>query len=221
MPVNKLAILWDMDGTMIDTRDCHFQTWQRALEYFGFNLDKSVYQQNFGRNNDVLLPLLLGFEPDAAVKQSIIKKKEGLFREMAPGAVSLVPGLADWLSTARDWQLKQAVASSASIENITVMLSHYQLETYFDAVVSGDDLPAKPAPDVFLKAAKQVGTNPANCLVIEDSPAGIRAAKNAGMRCVAVGTYHSESVFLDTDAVVEDFRQPLAAVLDQIGLSMP
>ena len=96
------------------------------------------------------------------------------------------------------------------------MLKIFNLEGYFDAIVSGSDLPAKPNPDVFLVAADALGVSPANCLVIEDSIAGVEGARKAGMSCIAVGTVHSHGELQQADMVIDDFRTPLIAALQTI-----
>lgn len=211
------AFLWDLDGTIVDTKDCHFFTWERALQKHGFELDREVYTMNFGRNNYALAPLFLGFDPEAELLAALIDHKETLFREIAPEQTGLVPGVRTWLSTAAGMNIKQAIASSAPMENITTMLAHFELERYFNTIVSGTDLPAKPEPDIFLKAAKEMGCTPADCLVIEDSLAGVEAAKNAGMHCVAVTTSHSREELTLAEIVVDDFLGSLSAILQTLG----
>ena len=211
------AILWDLDGTIVDTKDCHFFTWKSALKEYGIELDQAVYAMNFGRNNQALAPLLLGFDPDADLLEALIDQKETLYRQAAPEQTTLVPGVRTWLSTAAELNIKQAIASSAPMENITMMLSHYELERYFNTIVSGTNLPAKPEPDVFLKAAKDLRCSPADCLVIEDSLAGVKAAKAAGMHCVAVSTSHAREELHQADFVMDDYRVPLNKILHALG----
>jgi beta-phosphoglucomutase len=214
----KYAILWDLDGTIVDTKDCHFYTWESALHKLGYKLDRRVYEMNFGRNNHALAPLFLGFDPDADLLAELIDHKETLFRQIAPNQTDLVPGVKTWLATAAGLGIKQAIASSAPMDNITTMLSHFELEQYFNAIVSGTNLPAKPEPEIFLKAAKVLGRSPANCLVVEDSLAGVQAAKTAGMHCVAVSTSHPQEALHQADIVVNDFSGTLNKILNTLGM---
>jgi beta-phosphoglucomutase len=211
------AFLWDLDGTIVDTKDCHFYTWESALQKHGFELDRDVYGMNFGRNNNALAPLFLGFDPDAELLAALIDHKETLFRQIAPEQTGLVPGVRTWLSQAAEMNIKQAIASSAPVENISTMLSHFELERHFNTIVSGTNLPAKPEPDIFLKAAKDLGCSPADCLVIEDSLAGVKAAKTAGMHCVAVSTSHAREELTQADFVVDDFTGSLNIILHALG----
>lgn len=211
------AILWDLDGTIVDTKACHLYTWKNALEMHGYELDLALLTENFGRNNTTLLPLLLGFELDPDLMMRIIENKESLFRKIAPDWVTLVPGVTSWFSAASDLRFSQAIASSAPVENIGTMLKMFNLEACFDAIVSGTDLPAKPNPDVFLHAAYALGVSPENCLVIEDSIAGVEGARRAGMRCIAVGTTHHQDDLRQADIVIDDFTVPFSEMLQKLG----
>ena len=209
LPANPQAILWDLDGTIVDTKDCHFHTWQIALEKHGFSIKRSLFEMNFGRNNMTSLPNYLGFQPDAELASEIIKHKETLFRQFVQREVTLVPGVEAWLASANRMNIAQAIASSAPMENITDVLKHFSLDTYFKLFVSGVDLPAKPEPDIFLQTASRLGYQPRECLVIEDSVAGVKAAKNAGMMCVAVTTSYQRDKLALADLVVDTFQIPL------------
>ncbi len=217
--MDQMAILWDLDGTIIDTKSCHYQTWENAIRDSGYSMDAHAYNENFGVKSDVVVGKLLGFEPDKALKKRLIERKEALFRDLAPESVNLVTGVETWLQDAKRYQISQAIASSAPKHNITILLMNFSITKYFDAIVSGAEMAAKPAPDVFFEAAAQLGAEPKNCLVIEDSLAGVRAAKNAGMGCIAVATSHSASDYELADIVIEDFTKPLCVILKRIGLS--
>lgn len=207
------ALLWDLDGTILDSGECHFKSWQRAFAINGFSLNRDVFYKYFGRNNEASLRLQLGFEPDPNLAKTILNEKEVYFRKIAPREARLVKGVEGWLSSAKMSGYPQAVASSAPMENITTILESFNLMGYFDALISGEKLPAKPEPDVFLTAAGRINHHPETCWVIEDAPAGVQAAKGAGMRCVAVTTYRSASELSAADAVICDFTIPLDHVI--------
>lgn len=211
------AILWDLDGTIFDTKDSHFKTWEYALNQHGFDLKKETFETYFGRNNHATLPYFLGFKPEPALEKDIVDLKETYFRDIAAQEVSLVKGVEDWLLEAKRLGFPQAIASSAPMENIQTLLTEFELTSYFGAVVSGEYLPAKPLPDVFYKAADALGQLPQNCWVIEDSLHGIEAAKSAGMICLAVAITHSPSELSHADLILEDFTQPLADVIAQVS----
>lgn len=213
MTYKENAILWDLDGTIVDTKTSHVFTWETALQKHGYALDMAVFESNFGRNNTTLLPILLGFTPDDDLMTQIIEDKEALFRQIAPERITLVPGVETWLSAADGLNYAQAIASSAPMENITTMLGIFNLESYFQSIISGTDLPAKPKPDVFFQAAQTLAVQPENCVVIEDSLAGVEAAHRAGMRCIAVSTTHPRRDLSQADIVIDDFTTPMIDIL--------
>jgi HAD superfamily hydrolase (TIGR01509 family) len=207
-----------MDGTIVDTKACHYATWEALLKKHGHNLDREVYDANFGRNTRTALPLFWGFKPDEAYLESLIEEKDALFRERAPFEVQLIAGVEGWLAAAQQCGIPQAIASSNSLASINAMVSVFDLGGYFSAIVSGATLPAKPEPDVFLEAARQLGRAPAECLVIEDSVPGVQAAKNADMVCIAVTTTWPRAALSLADIVVDDFTRPLPPLLRALGL---
>jgi len=209
----KPAILWDMDGTIFDSRVCHYQSWKYALNQLGFDFTREDFDTSFGRNNRASISVLLGFDPEPELFEEIVRTKEAYFRKTAPQETSLVPGVINWLMEARAFHLPQVVASSAPMENIQSLLISFDLHKYFDRIVSGEHLPAKPKPDVFLTAAQALGRPPETCWVIEDSQPGVEAAKNAGMICIAVSTNLTSTELASADLVVKDFTKPLESVL--------
>lgn len=218
MEHKEISILWDMDGTIFDTWSCHFSTWRDTLKRYGYELDREIFEANFGRNTSAILPIFLGFEPDNELAQRIIDEKEALFRQVASQQTALIPSVLNWLKRAKALKIPQAVASSASLENINTMISSFDLSPYFIAVIAGDNLPAKPNPTIFLKAAEALQQPPHRCLVIEDSVAGVQAANNAGMRCIAVTTTFPRSALSVADLVLPGFGMSLETAFKEIGL---
>lgn len=219
MDLSKVVILWDLDGTIIDSTECHYKTWVAALGKHGATLTREVFDAHYGRNNKAALPIYLGFDPDPALAEEIITEKEELFRKLFAKEAKLVPGVVSWMEGGERAGLRQAIASSSSIKNITTMLSAYNLIRYFDLLVSGANLPAKPNPAVFLAAAEQLDRPPEDCIVIEDSAAGVEAAKRAGMACIAVVTSHTKSQLQAADLVLDDFFVPFLETLNGLGLN--
>lgn len=212
------AILWDLDGTIIDSTECHYQSWVNALKSHGYSITRDLFNANFGRNNQTSLSIFLGFKPDPKLSNQIIQEKEHLFRAEVPEIGSMVPGVNTWLTTAKQMGIRQAIASSAGMKNITTMFSVFELLGYFDLLVSGANLPAKPEPDVFLAAADLLKLPPEGCVVIEDSVAGVEAAKRAGMACIAVVTSHAKSQLASADIIVDDFTTPFLDAIRSLGL---
>jgi HAD superfamily hydrolase (TIGR01509 family) len=135
---------------------------------------------------------------------------------MAAGQVQVFPGVHALLEALRRAEVRQAVGSSAPQANIDVLLAAGDLSPYFEAVVSAWDMPGKPDPAVFLKAAAQLGVPPARCVVIEDSTAGIEAARSAGMQCIAVTNTHLAPLLSAASLVVASLEEVTPEIL--IGL---
>ena len=203
---NIAAVLWDMDGVLADTGLLHYETWKLVLDEQGIPFDMETFGKIFGRNNASSLEALLGHPPSDELLRLVDKVKEETFRQLVPQRVRQLPGVSDWLEDLQRLGLPQAVASSAPMENIDLLVDVLGMRGYFVHLVSGHDMPGKPDPAVFLEAARRVGMPPEACLVIEDSPAGIGAARRAGMRCVGVATTHEARKLGEADVVLPTLK---------------
>jgi len=197
------AVLWDMDGVLVDTGDFHFMAWKQTFEAISTPFDQEDFRKTFGMNNAGILEWVFGRKPEPKEITQISDKKETLFRKSVKGKAVLLPGVSQWLRQLQAWGVKQAIASSAPPENIEVLVKELDINNYFDSIVSGFDLPGKPNPHVFLKAADRVGIYAENCIVIEDAVLGVEGAKRAGMKCIAVTTTNPPEKLAKADYIVE------------------
>jgi beta-phosphoglucomutase family hydrolase len=198
------AVLWDMDGVIVDTYEGHFVAWKQSLDEVGQSYDEDTFRRTFGMNNRLIMATVFGRELDEEFIQKVSDRKEEIFRRDIKGKVQTLPGVLDWLERFKIMGLKQAVASSAPQANIDALLTELEIRDYFLAEAAGATLKGKPNPAVFLLAAKLLGVDPSNCLVIEDSIVGVEAAKSAGCQCVAVLTTNKASDLTLADLIVED-----------------
>jgi beta-phosphoglucomutase len=193
------AIIWDVDGTLLDTGEHHFRAWEHWAADAGFQFTRADFAATFGmRNPEVIRKLFL---PDATDEQTqaIAFAKEELYRQaVRRDGTELLPGVRPLLTEFHRRGWKQAIGSSAPRMNLELLLDVTGMREFFAAVVSGDDVRiGKPNPEVFLTAAARLETSPAQCVVIEDAVVGVQAAKAAGMRCLAVtcaGHHTSEAL---------------------------
>jgi HAD superfamily hydrolase (TIGR01509 family) len=183
------AVLWDLDGTLADTEELHYHAWRDTLAGYGIDHSYEEFQRGFGRTNAAILPGLLGARATPELVETVAEEKEATFRRlMRADGLQTLPGVEPWLAGFRQAGLRQAVASSGPMVNIVAILDILGVGNYFESVISGARLPAgKPDPTIFLLAAASLGAQPDACLVLEDSLAGIEAARRAGMRSIAVG----------------------------------
>jgi len=215
---HKRAILWDMDGVLVNTGEYHYDAWKKTFDELGIPFSEEQFRMTFGMNNARILEIIFGTKLPSEQEGQISERKESLFREAVKGNAKLLPGVEGALKNFSAWNFKQAIASSAPPKNIEVLVKELQIGNYFDAIVSGDDIPGKPDPAVFLRAAQQLGIGPEYCTVIEDAVAGVEAAKQAGMKCIAVTTTNSAKAMskadLILDSLVELKKDLLSDLLD-------
>lgn len=206
------AVLWDMDGVLVDTEDFHYHSWCFALKEAGIPFDRETFRTTFGMNNAGVLETLLGRLPETVLLEKISDCKEKWFRSMIHGQATALPGVRLWLERLSRKGVRQAIASSAPMENIDLLVNELELRPYFSTLVSAFRLPGKPDPSVFLEAARRIGAPPGRCVVVEDAIAGVEAARRAGMRCIAVTNTNPGEVLSDADIVVDSLAElPLDA----------
>jgi beta-phosphoglucomutase len=182
------AVLWDLDGTLVDSEEFHWRSWRDTMRPEGVELTYAQFLASFGQKNDRILPVWLGADVDGVRMQRIGEDKEAEFRRLAEThGLTPLPGAREWVSALRASGWKQAIASSAPRVNVEMMLRVAGLQDCFDAIVSADDVTiGKPDPQVFLKAADKLAVPPSRCVVVEDAAAGVEGARRAGMRSIGV-----------------------------------
>jgi HAD superfamily hydrolase (TIGR01509 family) len=189
VPVTDRGVIWDLDGVLADTAEAHFQAWAEALSAWEIPFDRSLFDRVFGMNNVDTLTALLGRPPTQEEITGIAGRKERIFRRLAGGLVRPMPGAVRLLEELEQAGWVQGVASSAPQENIDLLVDAFGMGRYFAAILSGDGLPAgKPDPSLFLRAAQALHLPSERCVVVEDAPAGVEAARRSGMPCIAVAT---------------------------------
>jgi len=180
------AVIWDLDGVIIDSADEHRRAWQRLAREEEIKFTDEDFWATFGKRNDDIIAILWGpLSPEQV--QLLRDRKEIYFRDLIRQTAAPLPGSMELMRSLHEAGYLQALASSAPIENIQLISEVLGLERYLTALVSGETVPhGKPAPDIFLKAAQKLHIEPSRSLVIEDAVAGVEAAHAAGMRCIAV-----------------------------------
>ena len=210
------AVLWDLDGTLADSRDYHWRSWQEAMGAEGVEVTEAQFLASFGQRNDAILPKWLGAGADPARIQRVGDFKEVCYRRLVKSkGIAPLPGAAEWVRTLHGAGWWQAIASSAPRQNVEVMHSVLGFEGLIDTLVGAEDVErGKPAPDVFLEAARRLGVPPDRCVVVEDAESGIEAARRAGMGSVGVG----DGVVGAADMVVASLADlPLGAFEELLG----
>jgi len=182
------AVLWDMDGTLIDSEEFHWISWRNTLANEGITITREQFLSSFGQRNDSIIPRWLGAAATPERIERISRAKEELYRHLVRSdGISPLPGVASWIYRLHKEGWLQAIASAAPRANIDAVLEALSATHIFQGIVSADDVQrGKPDPEVFLTAASRVGVSPDCCIVVEDAFAGVQGARSAGMKSIGV-----------------------------------
>ena len=204
MTTAQRAFIFDMDGTIVDNMGFHTDSWLEFFARRGKQYDPDAFfRETAGAQGREILRERLGPDiPDDEIAV-LAQEKDALYREMYAPHRAAIEGFERLVDRARERGVALAVATSAPPGNIVFTLDDLDLRRHFDAVVGAADVKqGKPHPDVFLKAAEKLGVAPANCVVFEDAPMGVEAARRAGMRAVVITTTLPAEAFSEFDNVV-------------------
>lgn len=210
------AFIFDMDGVIIDSEHIHAVTKVQALRFFGMDVDEgSLHLEDYvGRSAKSFFSDAIARFPELGDDWRVLaKKKHELYVDFLRNSLDLKPidGVVELLARLKEKGYRIGLGSSSVIENIRIVLTRFGIMDYFDAIAAGSEVEnAKPAPDVYLLAAERLGTAPACCTVIEDANAGVKAAKAAGMRCIAIRNPNSGKQDLSMADVIIDRYEEIA-----------
>ncbi|MFX0060035.1 MAG: HAD family hydrolase [Candidatus Hodarchaeota archaeon] len=202
---NQYGVIFDMDGVLADTGPIHFESWVKMSNEIGIKFTREFFEKTFGQQSITITRRLVG--PN--IKSELIEKwaelKEKYYREMVKDKLKPLPGAIELIKSLNDNNFNLAVGSSGPPENVKLLLKSLNIKKYFSVIVTAADIKkGKPEPDVFLFASERLNLSPKNCLVIEDAPVGIKAAKKAGMKVIALTTTHDEQELLEADKIIMD-----------------
>ena len=212
------GVIFDWDGVVIDSSAQHERSWELLAEEIQKPLPADHFKEGFGKKNQEIIPGLLRWSEDPEEIRKLGERKEELYRELVrEQGVAVLPGARELLEALKNASIPRSVGSSTPRSNLDSIFAATGLDRLFDAVVCGDDVAnGKPAPDVFLLAAKRLGLAPADCLVIEDAHVGIEAAHRAGMKVLAVATTNALGELALADAAVTSLAGILPDFLNQV-----
>lgn len=182
------AVLWDLDGTLVDSEEFHWEAWRETMKVNGVEITHAQFLATFGWRNDAILAQWLGAGLSEKEVLRVGDAKEACFRELVrSGGIATLPGAAKWVRRLNGEGWLQAIASSAPRANVQAVLDALALAESFQVTVAAEDVQrGKPDPEVFLKAALLLGVTPQESVVVEDAAMGIEAASRAGMRSIGV-----------------------------------
>ncbi len=202
------AVIFDMDGVISDTVGLHIKTESEFFRKLGIKLSRAeILGYNGVSDNEYFSAIFKKFGKKESVENAI-RYKWDMTMARVKGRLKPIPGAVEFAGKLKSSGLKLGVASASRKDFIELVVSELGMSECFDALTSSDEVSAgKPDPAVFLLTAKKLGVKPWECLVIEDGPKGVQAAKSGGMKCVAITTTHARKELLGADMVVDSFGE--------------
>ena len=186
-PRAAYAVLWDIDGVIVDSAEQHRLSWKQLAEENSFPYSDEAFWAGFGQRNSDVIPRMFGVAGPPERVAALGERKEQIYRALLAEQAVALPGARELMAGLHTSGYRQALGSSAPAENIRAIIELLDLDGWLEGYVSGESVAhGKPAPDIFLACAGRLGVAPERCLVIEDAVAGIQAAHAGGMRCLAV-----------------------------------
>ncbi len=186
-----IGVIFDMDGVLVDSAAAHFQSWRQLGRQQGIQVTQEQFSATFGRQNRDIIPLLFGGVSEPVLRE-LADRKEHIYRDLIRANPPIVEGAMDLVVSLHEAGAQLAVGSSGPRANIDLVLEAMGVRDHIRVVVSGDDVSrGKPNPLVFSMACGRLGLSSSQCVVIEDAPSGVEAARAAGAHCVAVLMHHS------------------------------
>ncbi len=205
LTTENYAVLWDMDGVLVDSAVLHRRAWRVFLTRKELTITDEIFERGFGQPNEQVLP---GYFPDLTHQEirRLSAEKEACYRRLVrQEGIYPTPGVLTWMNHFSRARIRQVLATSGCRANANMIVDLTGARAYLTAIIAAEDVSqGKPHPDVFMRAAQQVDVPPERCLVIEDSLHGIRAARAANMRCLAIETTHNAAELDESDLVIRD-----------------
>jgi beta-phosphoglucomutase len=221
------AFLFDLNGTMIDDMPYHLDVWYEIIvDTYGANMTREEVKHHlFGKSQEVLVRVFGDNRFTKEELDNISFNKERSYQYLYRPNLDLIPGLFTFLEMSREANIKMAIGSAAIPFNIDFVVDNLKIRHYFDSIVSADDVArSKPDPETFVKAAGMLNTDPASCIVFEDTPKGVECARNAGMKAVVLTTTHPKEDFKRYDNImlfIDDYTNLTPEFLQQCSLLIP
>lgn len=213
----KFAVLFDMDGVIIDSNPFHKIALREFCKKHGHDLtEENLREKIYGRTNKEWIPNVFGPLP-IDVSARYAEEKEAMFREIYKDDVKPVAGLISFLEDLHQHKIPKTISTSAPRSNVDFTLHHIPIGKYFEAILDEAFVTrGKPDPEIYLKSAAALGFEAERCVVIEDSLSGVLAGKAAGCKVIGITTTHTPEELSNTDLIISDFTSLKAADLEQL-----
>jgi beta-phosphoglucomutase len=202
------AVIFDMDGVLVDSYRAHFESWRRLYGELGVEYSEAAFAADFGRTSRDILRRTLGDDLTDTRIRALDERKEALYRNNIRANFPAMDGAVELIDALWADGFLLAVGSSGPTENIALSLEKLRRGEKFAAAATGADVTrGKPDPQVFQLAAERLGVGPSSCCVVEDAPHGVEAARRAGMTCIALTGTASREQLAHADRIVDGLRE--------------
>jgi HAD superfamily hydrolase (TIGR01509 family) len=218
-PISKqMAVIWDMDGVIIDSVPCHYQAWQVVFKNRGINYLTTIADKPFGHIDTIKSVMIEASTEDIA---AVSREKEEIFKDiLKKKGIHPLPGVIKLLDELKRQGFKLALASAASKNTVSLIIDTISIRYYFDTIICAEDVQfTKPDPEAFMLALTNMSVEATDSCVIEDMPSGISAARCLGIHCISITTNHSKEKLSKADLVVDSLE--MVSTTDIINLINP
>ncbi len=204
---SEIAVIFDMDGVLVDNSKYHDQAWQIICKKYGKNVSAEVLKNTFGGTGKEYVTKLLNIYDDDRIK-AIAIEKEALYREIFDKYISAPDGLPELLADLKRNNVSLAVATSGLKENLDFVVDKLKIRDYFKALIDDTCVKnGKPDPEIYLTTSKMLGLEPKHCVAIEDTNYGIQAALGAGMKVIGITTSFDAQKLQDATLIINNFHE--------------
>jgi len=203
------AVIFDLDGTLLDNNQIHFNAWKKYLKDNGMEISDEDFKKNIsGRTNQDAVAHIYKKDMSEEEASKYYLEKEEIYRKMYEKDIAPIAGLRDFLEDLNNHNITMAIATSGIQLNIDFMFEYVPIKKYFKKIINAADITkGKPDPEIFTKTAEKLHIPAENCIVFEDSMAGVKAGKAAGMKVVALTTSHTPEELNEADMVIKDYTE--------------
>jgi beta-phosphoglucomutase len=201
------AVIFDMDGTVIDSINSDFLAWQKLFGDYGKTLSFDDYIPLLGIRSFYVASKFLPLKNEEDLNDALAKKLV-YFREVVEeNGINSIPHVDEFIKKLKEHKIPLALATSSRRAKMKMVMEEVGLLSFFDVIVAGEDVTnGKPSPEIFLKAASMLNVAPGNCVVFEDAANGVKAAKKASMKCVAIASEITKGLLDEADVIIESFE---------------
>ncbi len=202
------SIIFDMDGVLVNTIPYHRQAWRLFCKKYNFDFEGKLNNILPGKTTAFLLNHLFKRELPEEERKKYALEKAGFYKNLCYENMLLINGVIPFLDKVKEKNIPVAIGTAGSPHNVSFIMENTLLKNYFSVIVDASHVSrSKPDPEVFLKAAAKINADPKKCVVFEDAIAGIQAAKNAGMKVIALATTYPREELSEADLIINDFSE--------------